>query len=150
MKKPLFFVLSIPAIVVLLLSCGDNATSPDLKTDIAGKWLVTRTLVTPNPDFPNGYQDQQEWTIAVQGETAALTTVAGTINGAWTSSDNFSYKHWVFTYEGPDPRTGTQIKLVVELISAGPLKGTNETYYWDPFASRFLLAESFSCIGQKI
>lgn len=150
MKKQSALILTIAAIAVLLNSCGDNATSPNLQTEIAGKWLVTRTLVTPNPDFPNGYQDQQEWTIAVQGETATLTTVAGTINGVWASSSNFSYKHWVFTYEGPDPRTGLQIKIIVEIIAAGPLKGTNETYYWDEFASRFILAESFQCNGSKL
>ncbi|GEM_PF-5272192 len=137
--SPLFFV-----------SCGDNnPSSPDLKTNIDGTWLVTRTLVTPSKDFPKGYKDQQTWTIKTSGETATLTTIYGTINGKWDVSNNFNYSHWCFAYEGADPRTNMKIKVIIEIIAAGPLKGTNETYYWDPYANRFLLSDSFSCTGVK-
>jgi hypothetical protein len=142
---PLVLLLSF-----LFVSCGDdNPASPDLKTGIDGTWLVTRTLVTPSKDFPAGYKDQQTWTIKTNGETATLTTTAGTIDGKWTSSANFTYSHWYFEYEGPDPRTGMQIKIVIEIINAGPFKGTNESYFWDPYSSRFLLNDSFSCTGVK-
>jgi len=55
MKSEKFFIFVVSTIAVVLISCSDNATLPDLKNDIAGKWLLTRTLVRPNPDFPNGY-----------------------------------------------------------------------------------------------
>lgn len=136
-----------------VFSCKKNSTAsntPNLKTDVVGTWLVTRTLVTPNQDFTNGYADQQNWTIAVSGETASLTTDAGTINGTWASSVTYSYPHWYFEWEGQDPRTGYQIKIIVEIIDIDPFLATNETYYWDIYGQQYLLLESFGCEGVKI
>ena len=153
MKKYLY--LSFIAIAVIFLtSCSDNPSSPDLKTGIAGTWLVTRTLVTPSKDFPNGYKDQQTWEISTNGDAASLTVYAGgvnvgTISGQWTKSQNFGYDHWYFEYEGQDPRTGFQIKIIVEIINAGPLKATDETYVWDKYANMYTLSDSFSCEGAK-
>ena len=153
MKKfiPILFVL---LTFVILSSCSDNTTAPDLKTGIDGSWLVTRTLVTPSKDFPNGYKDQQTWQIKINGTTATLTVIAGgvtvgTVNGTWTTSDNFNYEHWYFEYEGQDPRTGFQIKIIVEIIGTGPLKATDETYVWDKYANMYVLSDSFACEGVK-
>jgi len=136
-----------------IYSCKKNSTSsttPNLKTDVAGKWLITRTLVTPNQDFTNGYADQQTWTIAISGETASLTTDTGTISGTWASSTTYSYSHWYFEWEGQDPRTGYQIKIIIEIIDIDPFLATNETYYWDIYGQRYLLLESFGCEGTKM
>lgn len=142
----LIFVLSL-----LLVSCGDNSVStPKFSAnDAAGTWTVTRTMVTQNPDFPNGYQDIQVWTIAVNGTNGTLTTPAGTISGSWKTSANFSTEHWVFEYIGPDPRTGFQIKVLVEIIGASPLKGTNDTYTYDSWNNLWLLGDSFRIEGVK-
>ncbi len=140
--------------IFLIYSCKKDdpgPTTPNLKTDIVGTWLVTRTLVTPNQDFPNGYADQQTWTIAVSGETATVTTDAGTINGMWVNTtDTYGYPHWYFEWEGPDPRTGYQIKIIVEIIDIDPFLATNETYSWDISSQRYLLLDSFGCEGAKI
>ncbi len=136
-----------------IYSCKKNSTgsnTPDLKTGVVGTWLVTRTLVTPNQDFTNGYQDQQTWTIATSDETASLTTDAGTIYGTWAISANFPDPHWYFEYEGSDPRTGYQIKIIVEIIDIDPFLATNETYYWDIYGNQYLLLESFGCEGVRI
>jgi len=145
----IFFLISI-----LIISCSDNTSAPDLKTGIDGTWLVTRTLVTPSNDFPKGYKDQQTWQIQTNGTTASLTVIAGginigTINGTWTKSSNFNFEHWYFEYEGQDPRTGFQIKIIVEIIGTGPLKATDETYVWDKYANTYTLSDSFSCEGVK-
>jgi len=121
-------------LIISIISCKKNPTnSPlNLKADIVGTWVVTRTLVTPNQDFTNGYTDQQAWIIAVSGETATLTTNAGTINGAWVNTTpTYGYPHWYFEWEGQDPRTGFHIKIIVEIIDIDPFLATNETYYWD-------------------
>lgn len=83
-------------IILAIFSCKKNSTEPklDQQTDAVGTWLVTRTLVTPNQDFTNGYADQQTWTIAVSGETATLSTSAGTINGTGVqSTTTYAYPH---------------------------------------------------------
>jgi hypothetical protein len=147
--KKLLLLLILLAPLVLFISCGDDANGPDLKTGIDGTWLVTRTLITPSTDFPNGYQDQQTWTIKTTGETATLTTQAGTINGTWAASDNFPDKHWYFVFEGQDPRTGFPIRITVEIIGASPLKGTNDTFNWDQYLQKYTLADSFKCEGKK-
>lgn len=139
-------------IIIFLISCGSDSksTNPtDIKSGAIGTWLVTRTLITYNPDFPNGYQDQQTWTIATSGDNATLTTSAGTINGTWATTQTYLQSHWVFEYTGPDPRTGFTIKIVVEIIGIAPFKATNETYVWDQYAARFILAEAFSCTGVR-
>ncbi len=148
--KKLFYFSAIILLVFSFISCqDDNPAAADLKTGIDGTWLVTRTLVTPSNDFPKGYKDQQVWTIKTNGETATLTTDAGTMNGQWTVSGNFNFSHWYFEYEGPDPRTGFQIKILIEIIGASPLKGTNETYVWDQYSGRYLLSDSFECEGVR-
>ncbi len=153
MKKLFYFravlISSLFLFLLFLSSCSDDPTSADLKTGIDGTWLVTRTLVTPSKDFPDGYKDQQTWTIKTNGETATLTTVYGSMDGQWTTSNNFNFSHWYFEYEGPDPRTGFQIKIIIEIIAADPLKGTNETYVWDQYAGRYLLSDSFQCEGVR-
>jgi len=134
----------------LFLSCSsDNPTSANLKTDLAGTWLVTRTIVTPTADFPAGYQDQQTWKFTVNGDQATITTSAGSMNGTWGKSSDFNYDHWIFEATGQDPRFGTQIKVRVEIINVDILKGTNETYTWDAYSSRYLISDAFSIEGVR-
>lgn len=153
-KKKFCYSFLFLLLILSINSCKKDPTgsaTPNLKTDVVGTWLVTRTLVTPNHDFTNGYADQQTWTIAVSGETASLSTEAGTINGTWVQSTaTYGYSHWYFEWEGADPRTGYQIKIIVEIIDIDPFLATNETYYWDIYGSQFLLLESFGCEGVKI
>ena len=155
MRKSFYFAFPVVLVIFMLFSCSDdNSVSPDLKTGIDGTWIVTRTLISPSKDFPNGYKDQQTWKISTNGETATLTVLAGgvnmgTIDGKWTTSATFGYEHWYFEYEGQDPRTGFNIKIVVEVIAAGPLKGTDDTYVWDKYANTYTLSDAFSCEGVK-
>lgn len=140
-------------IILSLFSCKKNATEPklDLQADAVGTWLVTRTLVTPNQDFTNGYADQQTWTIAVSGETATLSTSAGTISGIWIQSTaTYGYPHWYFEWEGQDPRTGSYIKIIVEIFDIDPFLATNETYYWDIYSQQYFILDSFACEGVRI
>ncbi len=152
MKNKLLLFSLVLFLILLTFSCSDNSTNTpaDLKNGAAGTWLVTRTLVTPSTDFPAGYQDQQQWTITVNGESALLTTKDGSINGTWRSSQSFPSLHWVFEVTGTDPRFGTQIKIVVEVISTSPFKGTNETYYYDPYSGSYLISDGFSITGTRI
>lgn len=150
MKSVFNFIILFLASILLFASCSkDNPTSPSLKTGLAGTWIVTRTIVTPTVDFPNGYQDIQEWKFTVNGETAVITTSAGSMNGTWTKSKDFNYDHWLFEATGTDPRFGTQIKVRVEIINVDKLKGTNETYYWDASLSSFVISDAFSIEGVR-
>lgn len=142
-------VLLLVIISVFFLSCSNDPTSPNLKSGLAGTWLVTRTIVTPTPDFPAGYQDIQTWTFTVNGDQATMSTTAGSMNGTWGKSTDFNYDHWIFEAIGPDPRTGFQIKIRVEIINVDKLKGTNETYNWDAYSSRYLIADAFSIEGVR-
>lgn len=148
---PKFLILPAIISVMLITSCSDSATNSNsnLKTDIAGKWSVIRTLVTPSKDFPNGYKDVQDWSFTVNGENASLTTKDGTINGKWTKSSDFNYDHWVFDAQGSDPLTGLTIKIVVEIIAVNKLKGTNSSYYYDSMNNMWLLLDSFTIEGTK-
>lgn len=142
--------LSVLLFSILISSCKDSSTNPtDLKSGIAGTWIVTRTLVTYNPDFPNGYQDVQEWTFTVNENNATLTTSIGSMNGEWKSSQNFNYNHWVFEAQGIDPRTGLTIKIIVEIIGVDKLKGTNETYWYESMNGRWILSDSFTIEGKR-
>ena len=136
----------------LIFSCSDSGTNDnksDLKTDIAGKWTVVRTLVTPSNDFPNGYQDTQEWNFSVNGTDATLTTTAGSINGKWTTSKDFNYNHWVFEGQGNDPLTGLLIKIVVEIIGVDKLKGINSSYWFEQMNNMWILLDSFTIVGTR-
>jgi hypothetical protein len=146
----IFTSLLFIAVLLTFSSCSDNPASANLKTDLAGSWNVTRTIVTPSADFPNGYQDQQLWSFTVNGNTATITTSAGTMNGVWDKSTDFNYDHWIFEATGTDPRFGTQIKVRIEIIAVDKLKGTNETYFWDPYSSGFMLSDAFSIVGDRM
>lgn len=145
-----FLLLSI--LSVFVYSCKDNSTNTptDAKSGLTGTWLVTRTLVTPSQDFPQGYQDQQEWSFTTNGSNATITTKDGSMNGSWTSSQDFANLHWVFEAEGTDYRTGLYIKVVVEITSVSPLKGTNVSYYYDSYNSMWVILDGFTVVGTKI
>lgn len=148
MKKFYFLAVSLLCLF-FLASCSDDESSANLKDDIYGEWLVTRTLVTPSNDFPNGYQDQQNWTFTKTGDVPTLTTSAGSVQGVWKSSSTWASPHWVFEAEGTDPLTSMNIKVVVEIIGISPMKGTNETYYRDPYTGLWKILDGFSIVGQR-
>jgi hypothetical protein len=149
MKKFYFFIVII-GFVIALVSCNDNGTNtPVDHFDLTGSWLVTRTLVTPSTDFPNGYQDQQTWTFTKNGDVCTLTTSAGSVTGEWKSSSVYSQPHWVFDISWYDPTYGIYSRVVVEIINNNPLKGTDDTYYKDPSTGIWLLLDSFSIAGIK-
>jgi len=134
---------------ILFLSCSDSSTNSNLKTDISGDWVVTRTLISGSSSFPQGYQDVQNWKFTTNGNSATLTTTAGSINGSWKTSSNFANEHWVFEAQGNDPLTSLPIKIIVEIIAVNKLKGTNETYYYDSMNQMWLLLDAFSIEGVK-
>ncbi len=149
MKKFYFFLLTLGMIIVLA-SCKDNGTNPPADHfDLSGTWLVTRTMVTSNPDFPNGYQDQQSWTFTKNGDGCTLTTSAGSVAGEWKSSSVYSQAHWVFDISWYDQTYQIYSRVVVEVINNSPFKGTNDTYYKDPSTGIWLLLDSFSLAGVK-
>lgn len=136
-------VLALALGLCVLLGCG-GSESGDLRGGLAGSWQVVRTLVTANPDFPNGYQDTQLWTFAVTGDAATLSTGAGSINGSFNGSI------WVFSVQGYDPLTSLPLTVTVTIIGVDPLKGTNETLIHDPTGARPDTREAFTIEGTRV
>ena len=122
------------------LSCDDAG---DLKGGLAGTWKVTRTLVTEVEGLPNGYWDEQVWTFAVQGESATLSTEAGSVGGTFNGT-------WVFQTEYYDPRTGMPASIRIEIIGVDPLRGTLENTVYDPTGYRPPSTEAFELEGVRI
>lgn len=104
---------------------------------------MTRTLVTPVDGLPQGYTDQQVWTFTTSGETATLTTSAGSVGGKWAGAS------WLFETDYNDPRTGMPAHLKIEIIGTAPLKGTLENTFYDPTGYRPPSTEAFTLEGVR-
>lgn len=139
--------LSAVLMLFLLMSCDNGSAN---KFAIVGSWLVTRTLISGSTDFPDGYQDQQVWTFAQNGDTVALSTTAGSVAGVWQPSQTWASPHWVFDASGKDATTGMSFRVVVEIIGIEPFKGTNETYMLSPYTGAWEILDAFQVEGERM
>ena len=161
-KFKTFAMLS--AFVILFSSCDDSTSANEensaLKKEIAGNWLIFRTIVEENKvkefngDYRGiGFKDTMMFPIAFSKTNENVIIIGDEHEnaiGEWKTSSTYNTPHWVA--EDIDISNNTNVKYItnIEITAINPLKGIMMLSIEDSLTKAHKLVKKAEITGKKI